>query len=151
MVTGLDLVELQLRVAAGETLPDLSAVKRNGHAIEARVYAEDPSKGFIPKPGAVDELVWGGGPGESQTSRLRVEAGVRAGNKVTPFYDPMIAKVVAWGETRDGAIAELDRALAGTTIAPCVTNLSFLRKLLASDEFRGGAYDTKFAEVLAKR
>jgi acetyl/propionyl-CoA carboxylase alpha subunit len=151
MVTGLDLVELQLRVAAGEKLPDLSTVKRNGHAIEARVYAEDPSKGFIPKPGAIDELVWGGGPGESQTSKLRVEAGVRAGNKVTPFYDPMIAKIVAWGETRDGAIAELDRALAGTTIAPCVTNLSFLRKLLASDEFRAGAYDTKFAEVLAKR
>jgi acetyl/propionyl-CoA carboxylase alpha subunit len=76
---------------------------------------------------------------------------VRAGNKVTPFYDPMIAKIVGWGETRDAAIAELDRALAGTTIAPCVTNLSFLRKLLASDEFRAGAYDTKFAEVLAKR
>jgi acetyl-CoA carboxylase biotin carboxylase subunit/3-methylcrotonyl-CoA carboxylase alpha subunit len=151
MVTGLDLVELQLRVAAGEALPDLSTVQRRGHAIEARVYAEDPSKGFIPKPGAIDELVWAGGAGEAQTSRLRVEAGVRAGNKVTPFYDPMVAKIVAWGETRDGAILELDRALEGTTIAPCVTNLSFLRKVLASEEFRAGAYDTKFAEVLAKR
>ena len=151
MVTGLDLVELQLRVAAGETLPDLSTVQRRGHAIEARVYAEDPSKGFIPKPGAIDELVWAGGAGEAQTSRLRVEAGVRAGNKVTPFYDPMVAKIVAWGETRDLAILELDRALEGTTIAPCVTNLSFLRKVLASEEFRAGAYDTKFAEVLAKR
>jgi len=150
MVTGLDLVEMQLMVAAGGKLPDLSAVAPKGHAIEARVYAEDPSKGFIPKPGAIDSLDWGAG-GEAQTKALRVESGVRAGNKVTPFYDPMIAKIVAWGETRAAAIAELDRALAGTTIAPCVTNLSFLRKLLASDEFRAGAYDTKFAEVLAKR
>jgi acetyl-CoA carboxylase biotin carboxylase subunit/3-methylcrotonyl-CoA carboxylase alpha subunit len=151
MVTGLDLVELQLLVASGGKLPDLSSVAPKGHAIEARVYAEDPSKGFIPKPGAIDELVWAGGAGEEQTSRVRVESGVRAGNKVTPFYDPMVAKIVAWGETRDGAIAELDRALAGTTIAPCVTNLAFLRKLLACDEFRAGAYDTKLAEALAKR
>lgn len=151
MVTGLDLVELQLRVAAGERLPDLAAVPRKGHSIEARLYAEDPSKGFIPKPGPIDELVWAGGAGEVQTSTLRIESGVRAGNKVTPFYDPMIAKVVAWGENRDAAIAELDRALAGTTIAPCTTNVAFLRKVLASEEFRAGAYDTKFAEVLAKR
>ncbi len=151
MVTGLDLVELQLRVAAGEKLPDLSNVKRNGHSIEARVYAEDPSKGFIPKPGPIDELTWAGGAGEVQTRTLRIESGVKAGNKVTPFYDPMIAKVVSWGETRDKAIAALDEALAGTTIAPCTTNVSFVRKVLASDEFRAGAYDTKFAEVLAKR
>ena len=151
MVTGLDLVELQLRVAAGEPLPDLSRVDRRGHAIEARVYAEDPSKGFLPKPGAIDELVWAGGEGEAQTPRLRIESGVRAGSKMTPFYDPMIAKVVAWGETRDAAIAELDRALAATTIAPCTTNLGFLRKVLADADFRGGRYDTKLAEALAKR
>lgn len=153
MVTGLDLVELQLHVASGERLPDLSQPKKTGHAIEARVYAEDPSKGFIPKPGAIDELRWAGGaPGEEvQTSRLRIESGVRAGNKVTPFYDPMIAKIVAWGETRDAAIAELDRAIEGTVVAPCTTNLAFLRKLLASEEFRAAKYDTKFAEVLAKR
>ncbi len=150
MVTGLDLVELQLRVAAGERLPDLSKLTRRGHAIEARVYAEDPSKGFIPKPGDVTELAWPGGV-EAQTSRLRIESGVRAGNKVTPFYDPMIAKVVAWGEDRAAAIAELDRALAATTVAPCVTNLSFLRKVLASEEFATSRYDTKFAEALAKR
>jgi acetyl/propionyl-CoA carboxylase alpha subunit len=151
MVTGLDLVELQLRVAAGEKLPDLGAVEPRGHAVEARVYAEDPRKGFIPKPGAIDELVWAGGAGEVQSSRLRVEAGVRAGSKVTPFYDPMIAKIVAWGESRGAAIAELDRALAGTKIAPCVTNLAFLREVLASAEFQSARYDTKFAEVLAKR
>jgi acetyl-CoA carboxylase biotin carboxylase subunit/3-methylcrotonyl-CoA carboxylase alpha subunit len=151
MVTGLDLVELQLRVAAGEKLPDLTRLQRKGHAVEVRVYAEDPSKGFIPKPGSIDELVWAGGAGEVQTPKLRVESGVRAGNKVTPFYDPMIAKVVAWGETRDGALDELDRALAGTTIAPCTTNLSFLRRVLADDAFRAGRYDTKFAEALAKK
>ena len=151
MVTGLDLVELQLRVAAGEALPDLSKIAPKGHAIEVRVYAEDPSKGFIPKPGPIDELTWASGAGEVQSSTLRIESGVRAGNKVTPFYDPMVAKIVVWGGTRDQAIADLDRAIAGTTIAPCVTNLSFLRKTLASEEFRAGAYDTKFAEVLAKR
>ena len=151
MVTGLDLVELQLRVAAGEPLPDLSALKPHGHAIEARVYAEDPSKGFIPKPGPIDTLIWAGGAGEVQSKTLRVESGVKAGSKITPYYDPMIAKVVAWGETRDAAIAELDKAIAGTTIAPATTNLAFLRKTLASGEFRAGAYDTKFAEVLAKR
>jgi acetyl/propionyl-CoA carboxylase alpha subunit len=145
MVTGLDLVELQLRVAAGERLPDLSGTRPRGHAIEARVYAEDPSKGFIPKPGDVTECVWPEGP------NVRVEAGVRAGSKVTPFYDPMIAKIVAWGEDRAKAIAELDRALGGTRLAPVVTNLSFLRKVLASEEFRAATYDTKFAEVLAKR
>jgi len=151
MVTGLDLVELQLRVAAGGALPDLSSVRPDGHAIEVRIYAEDPSKGFIPKPGAIDELVWAGGVGDAQTRALRVESGVRAGSKVTPFYDPMIAKLVAWGETRAAAMDELDRALAGTTIAPCVTNVTFLRKALASDELRSGRYDTAFAEALAKR
>jgi acetyl/propionyl-CoA carboxylase alpha subunit len=151
MVTGLDLVELQLRVAAGERLPDLSTVQRRGHAIEARVYAEDPSKGFLPKPGAIDELVWAGGAGEAQTERLRIESGVRAGVKVTPYYDPMIAKVVAWGETRDGALHTLDRALGETVLGPCVTNLAFLRRVLADAEFRAGSYDTKLAEAIAKR
>jgi acetyl/propionyl-CoA carboxylase alpha subunit len=151
MVTGLDLVELQLRVAAGEALPDLSGVRPTGHAIEVRVYAEDPAKGFIPKPGAIDELVWAGGRGEVQARALRVESGVALGGKVTPFYDPMIAKVVAWGATREEATATLDEALAGTRIAPCVTNLGFLRRALASEEFRASEYDTKFAEGLAKR
>lgn len=151
MVTGLDLVELQLRVAKGEKLPDLSNVERRGHAIEARVYAEDPSKGFIPKPGPIDELVWAAGKGEAQTPTLRIESGVKAGSKVTPFYDPMVAKIVAWGETRAEAIGELDRAIEGTTIAPLTTNLAFVRKVLASEEFVRGAYDTKLAEVLAKR
>ena len=110
------------------------------------MYAEDPSKGFIPKPGSIDELVWAGGAGEAQTDVLRIESGVRAGSKVTPIYDPMVAKVVAWGETRTAAIDELARALEGTTIAPCTTNLAFLGAVLASPEFRAGTYDTRFAE-----
>jgi acetyl/propionyl-CoA carboxylase alpha subunit len=151
MVTGLDLVELQLRVAAGEVLPDLSLTERQGHAIEARVYAEDPGKGFIPKPGSVETLVWADGVGEAQTRDLRIESGVRAGSKVTPYYDPMIAKVVARGDTRAAAILALDRALEGTVIAPCTTNLSFLRKILADSAFRKGDYDTTLAEALVKR
>jgi acetyl-CoA carboxylase biotin carboxylase subunit/3-methylcrotonyl-CoA carboxylase alpha subunit len=151
MVTGLDLVELQLRVAAGERLPDMSRIERRGHAVEVRVYAEDPAKGFLPRPGPINELVWAGGAGEAQTPRLRVESGVRAGSVVTPYYDPMVAKVVAWSETRDGALGELDRALAGTTLAPITTNLAFLRAVLSDGDFRAGNYDTKFAEALAKR
>jgi acetyl/propionyl-CoA carboxylase alpha subunit len=151
MVTGLDLVELQLRVASGEKLPDLSQITPKGHAIEVRVYAEDPAKGFLPKPGPLASLEWAGGAGEVQSRALRVESGVRAPTTITPFYDPMIAKVVAWGETRPDAIRTLDTALAGTTIAPATTNLGFLRDVLASDEFTRGAYDTKFAETFAKR
>ena len=151
MVTGLDLVELQLRVAAGEPLPDLSSVQPKGHAVEARVYAEDPAKGFLPKPGAIDELRWAGGAGEVQTRNLRVESAVVAGSRVTPFYDPMIAKVVAWGMDRESAIEELDRALSTTTIAPCTTNLGFLRTILASKEFRSASYDTGLVSVLTAR
>jgi acetyl-CoA carboxylase biotin carboxylase subunit/3-methylcrotonyl-CoA carboxylase alpha subunit len=151
MVTGLDLVELQLRVAAGDALPDLSGLEPRGHAVEARVCAEDPSRGFLPRPGPIDELVWAGAPGEPQTATLRVESGVRAGSKVTPFYDSMLAKVVAWGDTRAAAIAELDRALGATILGPCVTNLSFLRRVLADEAFAAGRYDTSLAEALAKR
>jgi acetyl/propionyl-CoA carboxylase alpha subunit len=151
MVTGLDLVELQLRVAAGEPLPDLSNVTRHGHAIEARICAEDATKGFLPRPGPIDVLQWAGQPGEVQSPRLRIESGVKAGNKVTPFYDPMIAKVVAWAESRDEALDALDAALAGTTIAPCTTNVGFVRRVLANEAFRAGRYDTHFAEALAKR
>ncbi|MGD0675321.1 MAG: biotin carboxylase N-terminal domain-containing protein [Polyangiaceae bacterium] len=151
MVTGLDMVELQLRVAAGEELPDLSAVVAAGHAIETRICAEDPERGFIPRPGRIDTLTWAGTDGEPQSARLRVESGIRAGDTVTPFYDPMIAKVVAWAETRAGAIDELERALRATTIAPCQTNLGFLRRVLGDSDFRSGRYDTRFAETFAKR
>ncbi len=148
MVTGLDLVEHQLRIALGERLPEsMRHVTLSGHAVEARLYAEDPSKGFIPKPGDVATLVWPEGMGDS----VRIDAGVRAPGKVTPYYDPMIAKVIAHAPTRAEAIAKLGEALARVEVAPLVTNLAFLKAVLKSDEFAAGTYDTTFAEVFAKR
>jgi acetyl/propionyl-CoA carboxylase alpha subunit len=119
--------------------------------VEARICAEDAEKNFLPRPGPIDLLVWAGEAGETLSDRLRIESGVRAGNKVTPYYDPMIAKVVAWGESRDAALDALDDALARTTIAPCTTNVGFVRRVLGDSAFRAGRYDTSFAEALAKR
>ncbi len=150
MVTGLDLVEWQLRVAAGERLPDWSALRRVGHAIEARICCEDPARSFVPKPGPIHELAWTP-EGEVLSREIRVESGVVAGNTVTPFYDPMIAKLVAWGATRAEAIARLDALLGGVHITPMVTNMGFVRRVLAAPEFTSGTYDTGFAEPFAKR
>jgi acetyl/propionyl-CoA carboxylase alpha subunit len=126
--------------------------KRSGHSIEARVYAEDPAKKFAPQPGHIQVLRW-----PSDAADLRIETGVREGLDVTPFYDPMIAKVVSHAATREAAIARLDAALAGTTLelvgptgAKAGTNLTFLRAVLASPEFASGDYNTGFAETLAK-
>ncbi|HEY3592807.1 MAG TPA: biotin carboxylase N-terminal domain-containing protein, partial [Polyangiaceae bacterium] len=105
MCTGIDLVEQQLRVASGEPLAAdvvARAAVRRGHAIEARIYAEDPARSFLPQPGKLKELEWPAVGGE-----LRVETGVRAGDDVTPYYDPLLAKIVAHGQTRDEAIARL--------------------------------------------
>jgi acetyl-CoA carboxylase biotin carboxylase subunit/3-methylcrotonyl-CoA carboxylase alpha subunit len=151
-VTGLDLVEQQLRVASGERLDQavLSATSK-GHAIEARVYAEDPGRGFLPQPGRIEELSWPSGEG------IRVDSGVAAGLEVTPHYDPMLAKIIAHGSDRREAIARLDRALESTRLrlvgpkAERVTNLQFLRQVLASSQFVAGAYDTGLAEKLVKR
>ena len=147
MVTALDLVEMQLRIASGEELPDAvrHGLKPFGHSIEVRLCAEDPYKGFIPKPGAVDEVRWPTGDG------VRVDAGVAAGGKVTQYYDPMIAKIVTHGRDRAEAIERMRRALDETHVAPVTTNLAFLRALIASDEFARGEYDTSFAEAFAKR
>ena len=150
MVTGLDLVEWQLRVSAGEKLPDWTTLPRRGHAIEARVYAEDPAKGFAPKPGAIDTLSWCGGAGEVQNARIRIESGVVAGNKMTPYYDPMLAKVVAWAESRPEALLALANALQSSVIGPCTTNTEFVRAVLRSEEFASGKYDTRFAESFAR-
>ncbi|MEB2311592.1 MAG: ATP-grasp domain-containing protein [Sorangiineae bacterium] len=152
LVTGLDLVELQLRVAAGEPLPEAARAPRfSGHAVEARVYAEDPSKLFVPQPGHIEELAWPSGlPG------VRIDAGVAQGNEVTPFYDPMLAKVIAHGDSREEAIRRLDAALAGTRLVlmgpkgPRATNLGFLRRVLADPRFAEGRYDTRLAEELAR-
>ena len=140
-VTGLDLVEWQFRVAAGEALPLAQGdVPLLGHAVEARLYAEDPEKGFLPSTGRLAALALPTGEG------IRVDAGVAAGSEVTPYYDPMIAKVIAQGKTRGEALDRLAAALDRTRVAGPRTNLAFLAALARSDGFRRGAFDTGFIE-----
>ena len=142
MVTGTDLVEWQLRVAAGEPLPvgqaDLSIA---GHAVEARVYAEDPERGFLPSTGTLVHL---SAPPESR--HVRIDRGVREGDAVTPHYDPMIAKVIAHGEDRTAALDRLAGALGRFAIAGVDTNLPFLSRLVADAEFRAGRVHTGLIE-----
>ena len=138
MVTGTDLVEWQLRVAAGEPLPAAQAeLSIRGHAVEARVYAEDPAHGFLPATGTLAHLE---APRESRG--LRVDCGVRTGDAVTPYYDPMIAKVVAHGAGRSAAIERLAGALDAFEIAGVTTNVRFLSRLVADPGFRAGTVDT---------
>jgi 3-methylcrotonyl-CoA carboxylase alpha subunit len=136
-VTGLDLVEWQFRVAAGERLPLTQAqVRLDGHGVEARIYAEDPERGFLPSTGRLVEWREPGGEG------IRVDSGVDAGDTVTPFYDPMIAKVIAHGADRDTALTRLTQALERTVAAGPRTNIGFLVALCGSEAFRAGAVDT---------
>lgn len=140
-IMGLDLVELQLRVAAGEPLGFSQAdVTATGHAVEARLYAEDPEKGFLPSTGKLWALQFPEGEG------IRIDTGVEAGDTVTPFYDPMIAKVIAHGATRDEALDRLGAALGDTVVAGPRTNLAFLKKLTEAKGFREGLFDTGFIE-----
>ena len=138
MVTGVDLVEWQLRVAAGEALPkSQNQIALDGHAFEARIYAEDPAKGFLPATGTLHHLQF-----PPQESELRVETGVRAGDVISPFYDPMIAKLVVHAGDRTAALQAMDTALAGTQIAGSVTNISFLAALARDPDFAAGDVDT---------
>ncbi len=140
-VTGLDLVEWQLRVAAGEPLPVCQQdLLPRGHAIETRLYAEDPERGFLPQTGVLHRLRLPG------SEIARVDTGVREGDTVTPFYDPMIAKIIAWGEDREAALARLRRALAETAVLGVATNRDFLLRLAAHPEFAVAALDTGFIE-----
>lgn len=141
-VTGLDLVEWQLRVAAGEELPQRKyALAPHGHAVEARLYAEDTRKGFLPSIGTLERLKF---PGHGND--VRIDTGVREGDRVTVHYDPMIAKVIAWDETREGAIAKLAEALEESEIAGVETNAAFLVRTLRQPDFVGGNIDTGFIE-----
>jgi acetyl-CoA/propionyl-CoA carboxylase biotin carboxyl carrier protein len=141
LVYGIDLVEWQLRVAAGEALPfDTDGLPRTGHAVEARVYAEDPSRGFLPTGGTVLGLRWPAGPG------LRVDSGLVPGATVTSDYDPMLAKVAAWGPDRATALRRLDAALAGTVVLGLGTNVAFLRDLLSDPDVIAGRLDTGLVE-----
>jgi 3-methylcrotonyl-CoA carboxylase alpha subunit len=140
-VTGLDLVRAQLLVADGEPLPwTQEQVTQRGHAIEARIYAEDPANGFIPQAGRLTRYR------EPRRPGIRVDAGVVEGGDVPVYYDPMIAKVIATAETRPLAIARLAAALREFEIAGIKTNRAFLIKILESDAFRDGAVDTGFLD-----
>jgi 3-methylcrotonyl-CoA carboxylase alpha subunit len=140
-VTGLDLVEWQFRVAAGGKLPlKQDQVQLDGHAVEARLYAEDPERGFLPSTGKLIALDLPRGEG------LRVDTGVEAGDTVTPFYDPMIAKVIAHGPTRDQALDRLAEALERTIIAGPRSNVGFLAALARMPAFRQGEFDTGFID-----
>ena len=138
MVTGLDLVEWQLRVAAGETLPlRQQDIRLSGHAFEARLYAEDPARGFLPATGTLHHLAF---PATGRA--LRVETGVRQGDTISPFYDPMIAKIVVHAADRPAALAALSAALAGTRVAGSTVNTAFLSALAADPDFAAGDVDT---------
>ena len=140
-VTGLDLVEWQFRVAAGEKLPlKQDQVRLSGHAVEARLYAEDPERGFLPSTGRLVALSF------PRDASVRIDSGVEAGDAVTPFYDPMIAKVIAHAPTRVAALDALASALEQTVVAGPRSNAGFLAALARADGFRQSDFDTGFID-----
>jgi 3-methylcrotonyl-CoA carboxylase alpha subunit len=142
MITGLDLVEWQLRVAAGEPLPlRQEQLRIDGHALEARVYAEDPDKGFLPSTGRLLHLAQ-----PEPSYHVRIDAGVDEGDEITPYYDPMIAKLVVWDATREQALARMQAALAQLRIVGVANNVEFLSRLVASPAFAAADLDTALIE-----
>jgi acetyl-CoA carboxylase biotin carboxylase subunit len=141
MVTGIDIVKEQIRIARGRTLSyKQEDVRFNGHAIECRINAEDPYNNFMPSTGRITHSLIPTGPG------VRVDTGVYPGFEITPFYDPMIAKLIVWGETRAQAILRMRRALEEYRIVGVRTNIPFHQTLMDSHRFMGGQYDTRFVE-----
>ena len=142
MITGQDLVEWQLRVAAGQPLPlAQEQLQIRGHALEARIYAEDANKGFLPSTGKLVRL---SPPAESLN--VRVDTGVEEGDEITPFYDPMIAKLIVWDEHRDAALARMRKALTDYQVAGVTTNIDFLSRLVACPAFASADLDTGLIE-----
>jgi acetyl-CoA carboxylase biotin carboxylase subunit len=142
LVTGIDLVEQQFRIASAEPAGfDPDGVRPQGHAVELRVYAEDPVR-FLPSPGTIERWQEPAGPG------IRVDAGYAAGNRVTPFYDPLLAKLCVHGADRAQALARAREAVAAFGITGLRTNLPFHADLLASEEFTSGDYDTSIVAML---
>ncbi len=140
-ITGLDLVAWQLRVAAGEVLPRQHEICFEGHAIEARLYAEDPYEGFLPRSGTV--LAWR----PATAAGVRVDHGLRSGQAVSPFYDPLLAKVIGWGRTREEARRRLVAALEDTIVLGIDSNRMFLASVLAHPAFVAGAAATPFIDA----
>ncbi len=142
MITGLDLVAEQIRIARGEKLGfDQSQISSSGHAIECRVYAEDVLSGFLPDPGLLREHTPPEGPG------VRVDSGVGRGLRVSVFYDPMISKVVAWGLTRDIAIRRMERALTEYEIVGVSTTIPFCRHVMTDPVFKSGSQTTSYIDT----
>jgi acetyl/propionyl-CoA carboxylase alpha subunit len=140
-VTGIDLVKLQIGVAAGEPIPfRQEQLSQRRHAIECRIYAEDPANGFLPSIGKVLRAVEPVGPG------VRVDAGITTGDEVTVHYDPMIAKLIALGEDRADAIRKMDWALSHYVLLGVTTNIPFLRAVINHDQFRRGEATTRFVD-----
>ena len=149
MITGTDLVEWQLRVAAGQPLPKKqSELFIHGHAIEARVYAENPEKGFLPSIGTLRHMdtpravEFELGADGANPAAVRVDSGVREGDAISPFYDPMIAKLIVWGADRTQALARLSQALAEFRIVGLATNIAFLKRLVEGEAFSTADLDT---------
>jgi acetyl/propionyl-CoA carboxylase alpha subunit len=141
MTTGLDLVALQLRLARGESLGELTqeTVRRSGHAVECRLYAENPAMNFLPSPGTLKQFRL------PATDRgLRIDSGVREGDQITFHYDPMIAKLIAWAENRDAAIDRMRACLGELKVEGVATNAAFLARVLGHPAFRAGDVHTGF-------
>ncbi len=144
MITGRDLVEMQIRLAQGESLDEVTqdAIAATGHAIECRIYAENPAKNFLPSPGILTEFA-----APATGPDVRFDTGLRQGDAVTIHYDPMIAKLIVRGADRKASLARLDEALAALRIAGVATNISFLRRLLAQAAFQAGEISTRFVDA----
>jgi len=140
LVTGVDIVREQLRIAAGEQLRVTGRAPRRGHAIEVRLNAEDPARGFAPAPGVIERLRWPLGPG------IRLDTHVEEGSVIPPYYDSLIAKLIVWDEDRHSAIARTVRALDELHLRGVATTKELAREILGSDAFRSGRYSTKFLE-----
>ncbi|MGH8053831.1 MAG: acetyl/propionyl/methylcrotonyl-CoA carboxylase subunit alpha [Stenotrophomonas sp.] len=142
MITGTDLVEWQLRVAVGQALPKTQEQLRiHGHALEARIYAEDADRGFLPSTGTLRHLQL-----PQSNANVRVDAGVEQGDAITPYYDPMIAKLIVWDVDRNSALQRMQRALAQCQVVGVTTNAAFLRRLVMTDSFRHANLDTALIE-----
>jgi len=146
LATGLDLVEWQLKIAAGERLTlEQKDITWHGSAIECRIYAEDPDRDFMPAPGTILHLSEPSGPG------VRLDSGIFEGWTVPLEYDPLLAKLAVWGPTRESAIRRLDRALSEYVLAGVRNNIAFFREVLADAEFREGRLSTSFLDRFFKR
>ncbi|MPW44236.1 acetyl-CoA carboxylase biotin carboxylase subunit [Acinetobacter guerrae] len=142
MITGEDLVEWQLRVADGEPLPKLQhELKIHGHALEARIYAEQPEKGFLPAIGKIDYLHY-----PTQNQHVRVDSGIVEGDEITTYYDPMIAKLIVWGKNREAALIQMQHALSQFHVDGLGNNIAFLQRIVGCDSFKQAKLDTNLIQ-----